>query len=102
MINIDRTDFKKNRASTIFVYFQGLLFIFDYDGSNPLFEAMQDAGFQAPYPCRDSQCTVCKVKIEEGDVVQPHAGGLTMEEMKEGFALACLARPLSQILRISF
>lgn len=86
---------------TVMVYFSSMLLMFTYDGKVPLFEAMREAGFEAPYPCLDSECTVCKIKIEDGAVFQPHSGGLSKEELSSGYALACLATPITPLLKIS-
>jgi ferredoxin len=41
-------------------------------------------------------CLACSAKIEEGEVVQPAARGLTEEEAEE-YALTCMARPQSDL-----
>ena len=53
-------------------------------------------GIAQEYSCRVGMCLACSAKIEDGDVVQPAARGLTDEEAEE-YALTCMARPQSDL-----
>lgn len=55
-----------------------------------------DEGIGQEYSCRVGMCLACSAKIEEGNVTQPAARGLTEAE-KESYALTCMARPKSDI-----
>ena len=54
-------------------------------------------GIAQEYSCRVGMCLACSAKIEDGDVVQPAARGLTDEEADE-YALTCMARPQSDLV----
>jgi len=56
-----------------------------------------EAGIAQEYSCRVGMCLACSAKIEEGDVTQPAARGLTEEEA-ENYALTCMARPQSDLV----
>ena len=55
-----------------------------------------EEGIAQEYSCRVGMCLACSAKIEEGEVTQPAARGLTDEEA-ESYALTCMARPQSDL-----
>ncbi|MFB6298110.1 MAG: 2Fe-2S iron-sulfur cluster-binding protein [Salinirussus sp.] len=55
-----------------------------------------EEGIAQEYSCRVGMCLACSAEIVEGEVTQPAARGLTDEE-REGYALTCMARPLSDL-----
>ena len=55
-----------------------------------------EEGIAQEYSCRVGMCLACSAKIEDGDVMQPAARGLTDEEA-ESYALTCMARPQSDL-----
>jgi len=55
-----------------------------------------EEGIAQEYSCRVGMCLACSAKIEEGEVTQPAARGLTDEE-RESYALTCMARPQSDL-----
>lgn len=55
-----------------------------------------EEGVAQEYSCRVGMCLACSAEIVEGEVAQPAARGLTEEE-REGYALTCMARPLSDL-----
>ena len=55
-----------------------------------------EEGIVQEYSCRVGMCLACSAEIVEGEVTQPAARGLTDEE-SEGYALTCMARPLSDL-----
>ncbi|MFB6071848.1 MAG: 2Fe-2S iron-sulfur cluster-binding protein [Halobacterium sp.] len=59
-------------------------------------QACLRAGIAQEYSCRVGMCLACSAKIEDGEVTQPAARGLTDEEAEE-YALTCMARPQSDL-----
>ena len=55
-----------------------------------------EEGIAQEYSCRVGMCLACSAKIEDGDVTQPAARGLTEAEREE-YALTCMARPQSDL-----
>jgi ferredoxin len=55
-----------------------------------------EEGIAQEFSCRVGMCLACSAKIEEGEVTQPAARGLTDEERGE-YALTCMARPQSDL-----
>jgi CDP-4-dehydro-6-deoxyglucose reductase len=69
------------------------------DGDTVLAAAMA-ADLMLPYGCRNGACGTCKGKILEGQVdYGPHqASTLTDDEKRQGLALFCCAKPLSELV----
>ena len=57
-------------------------------------------GFSLPYGCRNGACGSCKVKLLQGKVYfgKYQANTLKPEEIAEGKALFCVARPLTDLI----
>jgi len=55
-----------------------------------------EEGIAHEYSCRVGMCLACSAKIEEGEVRQPAARGLTDAEREE-YALTCMARPQTDL-----
>ncbi|MXR52405.1 2Fe-2S iron-sulfur cluster binding domain-containing protein [Halovenus sp. WSH3] len=55
-----------------------------------------EEGIAQEFSCRVGMCLACSAKIEEGEVTQPAARGLTDAEREE-YALTCMARPQSDL-----
>jgi ferredoxin-NADP reductase len=47
--------------------------------------------------CEMGLCGTCKVKKTAGDVDMSHNGGITDDEIEEGYILACCSKPLSAV-----
>lgn len=65
-----------------------------------ILEAALREDFALPYGCRNGACGACKGKILDGqvDYGQHQDGTLTEEDKKNGLALFCTARPLSDLV----
>ena len=57
------------------------------------------AGIDYPYACASGNCGTCLSHVDAGDITMlPHAdGALSQEQFDSGFALACRARPQSDV-----
>ncbi|WP_244314214.1 hybrid-cluster NAD(P)-dependent oxidoreductase [Pannonibacter tanglangensis] len=62
-----------------------------------LLEAARAAAVRIPAACEAGMCGTCKVKKTAGDVAMEHNGGITDEEIGDGYVLACCARPLGPV-----
>lgn len=64
-----------------------------------ILEAGLRNGLHLPYVCRDGACGSCKGKILSGTVEYGtyQSGALTDEERKQGMALFCCAKPMSDL-----
>lgn len=73
--------------------------IYAADPAETLLQSALDAGFALPYGCRDGACGTCKGKVLEGRVDYGHAsaGALSDFEKRQGYALFCCAKPLTDV-----
>jgi ferredoxin len=55
------------------------------------------AGVPVPSGCTMGICGTCKVKRTSGQVHMVHNGGITDEDIAEGYILACCSRPMGQV-----
>ncbi len=63
-----------------------------------ILEQGESAGLILPYSCRGGMCGSCKMKLESGEVKQLADDGLTDDEKKQGYILACSCIPQSDIV----
>lgn len=58
-----------------------------------ILEAGLEAGLPMPHSCTMGGCGACRVRLD-GAVVHDTPNGLTADELADGYAFACVARPL--------
>ena len=59
-----------------------------------LLQAGRDAGLSMPSSCTVGGCAACKVRVLSGEVRMAEPNCLTADEVADGWALACVARPV--------
>ncbi len=59
--------------------------------------AAAKAGIHIPKACGMGICGTCKVKRVEGEVEMAHNGGITDEDVEEGYILSCCSVPLTNV-----
>jgi ferredoxin len=59
--------------------------------------AAEAAGLELPQSCCSGVCTACAARVESGSVDQPDAMGVKEELRQAGYALLCVATPLSDL-----
>jgi 3-ketosteroid 9alpha-monooxygenase subunit B len=74
----------------------------DWQGDKVLLEFLEEKGVDAPFSCREGNCSACACVVLEGDVRLQHNEVLDMDDLADGIRLVCQARPLSEKLRISY
>jgi 3-ketosteroid 9alpha-monooxygenase subunit B len=74
----------------------------DWSGNEVLLEFLESKGIDAPFSCREGQCSACACLVLEGDVKLQHNEVLDQDDLADGIRLACQARPLSEKLRITY
>jgi 3-ketosteroid 9alpha-monooxygenase subunit B len=74
----------------------------DWQGDKPLLEFLEEKGIDAPFSCREGQCSACACLVLEGEVRMRHNEVLDQDDLAEGIRLACQSMPASEKLRISY
>ena len=69
-------------------------------GEQEILKAGLQAGLFMPYSCRSGVCNTCRGRVRAGavDFGPVHPKYLTEADRREGFALLCQARPLSDLV----
>lgn len=67
-----------------------------------LLDHLLDAGMDAPYSCREGQCSACACRIVSGEVKMLHNEVLDAEDMADGIVLACQSLPVTDDVTISY
>ncbi len=62
-----------------------------------LLAAARSAGLAIPSGCTFGVCGTCKVKKTEGQVYMVHNGGITDEDIEDGYILACCSNPIGKV-----
>lgn len=72
---------------------------FDAAGEESILEAAERAGVRLPHECTLGGCGTCRIKLSAGKVrYDEFPMALTEEEHAEGYALACQARCVSDVV----
>ncbi|MCZ4291613.1 hybrid-cluster NAD(P)-dependent oxidoreductase [Hoeflea alexandrii] len=59
--------------------------------------AAKAAGLNIPSGCTFGLCGTCKVKKQAGEVLMVHNGGISEEDIEEGYILACCSNPVGTV-----
>ena len=73
-----------------------------WPGGSTLLAALQAAGVEAPFSCREGRCGACTCTVLEGAVRMDRNDVLTEEEVADGFALGCQSRPVTARVRVTY
>jgi 3-ketosteroid 9alpha-monooxygenase subunit B len=74
----------------------------DWQGDKVLLEFLEEKGVDAPFSCREGQCSACACVVLEGDVRLLHNEVLDEDDLADGIRLVCQAKPTTEKLRISY
>lgn len=69
-------------------------------GDATILSAAQAAGLAIPYACQMGLCGSCRVMKTDGDITMQHDGGISDDEIAEGYILACCSKPASTSIAI--
>ncbi len=67
-----------------------------------LLDHLLEEGFDAPYSCREGQCSACACRLVSGEVKMLHNEVLDGEDIADGIVLACQSLPLTDDVSISY
>ncbi|WP_410669040.1 2Fe-2S iron-sulfur cluster-binding protein [Amycolatopsis sp. cmx-4-68] len=67
-----------------------------------LLDRLLEEGLDAPYSCREGQCSACACRITAGEVKMLHNEVLDAEDIADGIVLACQSLPVTDEVSISY
>jgi ferredoxin len=65
------------------------------DHRRPLLESLREQGVDLPYGCQYGGCITCAAKLISGKVDQKAQVALNNRQIKNGYIILCVARPMS-------
>lgn len=74
----------------------------DWKGDKVLLEFLEEKGVDAPFSCREGNCSSCACIVLEGELAMKHNDVLDADDLAEGIRLTCQSLPLSEKIRISY
>jgi 3-ketosteroid 9alpha-monooxygenase subunit B len=74
----------------------------DWPPDKKLLDFLLEKGLDAPYSCREGNCSACAIRLVEGEVTLLHNEVLDSEDLDEGIRLACQSLPVSDSVTISY
>lgn len=69
-----------------------------YGEDDTVLDVAENADIEIEYSCRAGNCGTCKVLKLEGDVEMDESGGISSDEISEGYILACIAKPKGRLV----
>ena len=77
------------------VLHQGSTHTVEIPDDQPILDSLQAAGLELPFSCSAGVCTTCAALVTEGTVNQEDGMGVSPDLQADGYALLCVAYPLS-------
>jgi 3-ketosteroid 9alpha-monooxygenase subunit B len=74
----------------------------DWQGDKVLLEFLEEKGIDAPFSCREGNCSACACVVLEGEVSMKRNQVLEDDDLADGIRLACQSLPASEKLRITY
>jgi len=65
--------------------------------TDTILKLAKGAGLNIPSGCNFGLCGTCKIRKLSGEVHMVHNGGITEDEVAEGYILACCAQPMGRV-----
>ena len=79
---------------------EGETHTFECDEETTILDALEEAGLDHNYSCHAGSCSSCCMKILEGTLDQEEQFFLDDDQLEEGFALTCVAKPTSDTVTL--
>ncbi len=74
----------------------------DWQGDKVLLEFLEEKGIDAPFSCREGNCSACACVVLDGEVTLKHNEVLDADDLADGIRLACQSLPASEKLKITY
>ncbi|MFP5253454.1 MAG: 2Fe-2S iron-sulfur cluster-binding protein [Actinomycetes bacterium] len=93
----------RKSPATVTGELDGQQFAFDdWAPDQKLLDFLLDKGLDAPYSCREGNCSACACRLLEGEVRMAANEVLDADDLADGIRLACQSLPVSDAVTISY
>jgi 3-ketosteroid 9alpha-monooxygenase subunit B len=93
----------RDTPATVSGDLDGSEFMFDdWPGDQKLLDFLLEKGLDAPYSCREGNCSACACRLIEGEVRLLHNEVLDDDDLADGLRLVCQSLPISDTVKISY
>lgn len=92
----------EDRPTALRVELDGERHEFAWPRWRKLLDLLLDQGLDAPFSCREGQCSACACRITSGEVKMLHNEVLEAEDIDEGIVLACQSVPVTDDVSVSY
>lgn len=89
-------------ASTLKVDLDGQTHELAWPENKLLLDVLLDAGLDAPYSCRQGNCSACACQLVDGEVTMRNNNVLEKEDLDEGWVLACQSVPATPAVSVTY
>ncbi|MER6632191.1 ferredoxin--NADP reductase [Streptomyces sp. NPDC000987] len=89
-------------AGEVEVELDGAVRTVPWPAKSKLLDALLAAGLDAPYSCREGNCSACTCLLVHGEVAMEDNEVLDERDVADGYVLACQALPLTERVRITY
>ncbi len=86
-----------SKVYTVEINHQGTVYTLQVPEDETILTAASSAGLDLPTSCGAGVCTTCAALITQGTVNQEDGMGVSPDLQKQGYALLCVAKPLSDL-----
>ncbi|MFM7408888.1 MAG: 2Fe-2S iron-sulfur cluster-binding protein [Cuspidothrix sp.] len=86
-----------SKTYTVEINHEGKKYTLQVPEGEPVLSIANKAGLELPASCHAGVCTTCAGLILEGSVDQSEGMGVSPELQAQGYALLCVAKPLSDL-----
>lgn len=87
---------KKLVAREVTVIYEGDTYKFTVPAGKTILETALENDIDLPFSCQSGVCTACRGKCLSGKIKLDTDGGLSEEELQEGYILTCVSHPLTE------
>ncbi|MFI9384985.1 2Fe-2S iron-sulfur cluster-binding protein [Kutzneria sp. NPDC052558] len=99
---VQETVAEDGSSSTVEVSLDGVRKRLAWPSHRRLLDVLLDNGLDAPYSCRQGQCSACACRVARGEVRLLHNEVLDATDLADGYALACQALPVTDEVEITY
>jgi 3-ketosteroid 9alpha-monooxygenase subunit B len=89
-------------SATLEVELDGKRHELTWPAGTTMLDLMLEHGLDAPYSCKQGQCSACTCRLRKGEVDLRRNEVLDEDDMAEGYTLACQSMPVTDAVSVTY